>query len=78
MQSKTQKIIKKIQILPTAEKEKVYDFILLERAKNLNSEVKKLIRFGIKSARKLQDWSKVSKQTLSRSRKFLNGLKAKV
>ena len=78
MEFDAKKIIKKIEVLPDSEKEKIYSFILQERSKDLSSEAKKLIKFGIQSVRKLQKWNKAGEQNLIKSRKFLNGLKTKV
>ena len=74
MQFNAKKIIKKLQLLPDIEKEKVYDFVLVEGSKKLNAKAKRLARFGIRSIRKLQEWKKKANQTLLKSTKLRNEL----
>ena len=78
MQFNAKKIIKKIQVLPSTEKDKVYNFVVLERSKDLSAEARRLIKFGVKSTKKLQDWNKAARQTLAKSKKFTNELESKL
>ena len=41
----------------------------------MSAREKKLIIFGIKSIKKLQDWNKKARLTIAKSKKFTNGLK---
>lgn len=78
MSNYAKKIIKRIRLLPNDEKEKIYDFVLLEYSKNLSHREKRLARFGIQSIRKLQEWKKKANQTLAKSIELRNelGIKA--
>ena len=75
MKSNAKKIIKSIKLLPEEDKEKVYEFVVVERNKNADPKTKKLIKFGIKSLNDFRDWEKEAKATLEKSRKFTNELK---
>lgn len=75
MTSNAKKLITRIKSLSERDKEEIYDFILLERAKDLGPEEKKLLRFGIKSTNKLKDWNKKATEVLKQSRRFTNELK---
>ena len=75
MTSNAKKLISKIKSLSEQDKEEIYNFIILEKAKNLNPEERKLLRFGIKSTNKLKDWNKKAGATLKQSRRFTNELK---
>ena len=75
MTSNAKKLISKIKSLSEQDKEELYDFIILEKAKNLNPEERKLLKFGIKSTNKLKDWNKKAAEALKQSRRFTNELK---
>ena len=75
MTSNAKKIISKIKSLSEQDKEEIYDFIILEKTKDLNPEERKLLKFGIKSTNKLKDWNKKASETLKQSKQFTNELK---
>jgi len=75
MKQDTKKIIKSIKALAEEDKEKIYEFVVLERNKNVDPKTKKLLKFGIKSLNDFRDWEKKAKATLEKSRKFTNELK---
>ena len=75
MTSTAKKLISKIKSLSEQDKEELYDFIILEKAKHLNPEERKLLKFGIKSTNKLKDWNKKATEALKQSRRFTNELK---
>ena len=74
MKFNAKKIIKTIRLLPEDEKEKVFNFIILERSKNFSAKEKKIINFGIKSTSKLQLWNKKAQETLLKNKRFIHDL----
>ena len=77
MASNAKKLIGKIKSLSEQDKEEIYDFIILEKSRDLNPEARKLLRFGVRSANKLKDWNIKARETLKQSRRFTNELKKK-
>lgn len=74
MRHNAKKLIRNFQVLPDAEKNKVYDFVLIERTKDLSTKEKKLARFGLQSIKKLQELNKKGNRTLIKSIKLRNEL----
>ena len=75
MTSNAKRLIGKIKSLSKQDKEEIYDFIVLEQAKDLSPKERKLLKFGIKSTNKLKLWNKKAAETLKHSRRFTNELK---